>query len=160
MSAGHIERGVILAPQLFRPKPYDIDFTGFLSNTVALRWMEDMRVAMMRNTFSYFAHEQSENLSVIVEAHVNYTKPVRYNDSLLGYLRVTLVSAVKWRIDFSFCFEDGESEALSAYQIGVFIDAKSYRALKIPGKLVDAIKKFGEAELREPQRQWARSEVL
>ncbi|RDS82298.1 acyl-CoA thioesterase [Dyella monticola] len=129
----------ICVSRIFRPKPYEVDFTGFLSNTVALRWMEDMRVDMMRDAFASFGHELRENLSVIAEAHINYLRPITYTDVIVGQLSIALLSLVKWRVDFTFRFADRDVKAITAHQVGVFIDAESHRPRKIPSPLVDAI---------------------
>lgn len=140
MTTAYAPQPGIGAMRIFRPKPYEVDFTGFLSNTVALRWMEDMRVDMMRDAFASFGHELRENLSVIAEAHVSYLRPITYTDVIVGGLSISLLSPVKWRVDFTFRFADRAVEAISAHQTGVFIDAESHRPRKIPSPLADAIK--------------------
>ncbi|MET3654414.1 acyl-CoA thioester hydrolase [Dyella japonica] len=99
-----------------------------------------MRVEMMRDVFASFGHELRENLSVIAEAHVNYLRPITYTDVIVGQLGIALLSPVKWRVDFTFQLADRAVEAITAHQVGVFIDPESHRPRKIPSPLVGAIR--------------------
>lgn len=139
MSVSDAPQHGICVSRIFRPKPYEVDSTGLLSNTVALRWMEDMRVDMMRDAFASFGHELRENLSVIAEVHVNYLRPIVYSDLIVGQLGIVLLSPVKWRVDFTFRFANRAVEAITAHQVGVFIDTGSHGPRKIPSPAVDAI---------------------
>lgn len=118
----------------FDPMPYEVDFTGFLSNTVAAHWMERLRVQLTREHFPDFDGNKLENLSVIVQTYTQYYKPIRYGDSVIGSAWISNVTKARWWIQFQFSSIEASNKELfiDAYQVGVFIDYKSYKPVRIP----------------------------
>jgi acyl-CoA thioester hydrolase len=122
-----------------KPRPYEVDFTGFVSNTVVLRWMEDLRVSLMREQFPTFAHNHPENLSVICEAHVRYLKPITYDDSLIGEASICIEGPVRWRANFAIVFAACGSLAIKSHQIGSFINSVTHRPVRIPRSISETL---------------------
>lgn len=117
---------------VFRPLPYEVDFTGFLSNTVAPRWMEALRVSLMDRHFPHFDNGAPEHLSVIAETQVKYLMPIRYGDLILGRAWVESASYSRWVVAYAFERNDGGEEVLRGKQIGAFIHARTFTPVRIP----------------------------
>ncbi|MGV2862723.1 acyl-CoA thioesterase [Achromobacter sp. AGC39] len=126
--------------RIFLPKPYEVDFTGFLSNTVAPRWMEDLRVELMRVLFPAFAHGLPANLSVISESTIKYLRPVRYGDSIIGNCWIQSVSHIQWTLVFQFINQNHSEDSIYSKQIGAFINPKTFMPARIPKQLLKEIK--------------------
>ncbi len=121
--------------QHFHPLPYEVDFTGFLSNTVAPRWMEALRIQLMRTCFPHFDSGAPQHLSVIAETTVRYRKPVRYGDAIVGKAWLQSARYSRWIIAFSFAFEPSGVPALEGRQAGTFIDPRTHLPVPIPASL-------------------------
>lgn len=126
-----------LTTAVFDPKPYEVDFTGFLSNTVATRWMEDLRVKMMREHFSDFDVGKSENLSVIVKTEINYVHPIRYGDHIEGSVWLGKVLHCQWQVRFEFKHKTNGETLLTGLQIGAFVDSKTLIPIRVP-KMIES----------------------
>jgi acyl-CoA thioester hydrolase len=125
----------VMSELMFRPLPYEVDFTGILSNTVAPRWMEALRVSLMDRHFPHVDNGAPEHLSVIAETQVKYVKPVRYGDLIRGQARIESVSYSRWVISFAFERRDGGEEVLRGSQIGAFIHTQTFTPVRIPAAI-------------------------
>jgi acyl-CoA thioester hydrolase len=116
----------------FDPLPYEVDFTGFLSNTVVVRWMESLRVKMMRDFFPEFDTGKKENLSVITKAEIDYMRPVRYGTKIKGAAWIGGLTKAQWRIRFEFTAEFDDKPSIMAFQKGAFVDPFTLQPIRIP----------------------------
>jgi len=125
----------VTSEQVFRPMPYEVDFTGFLSNTLAPRWMEILRVSLMDRHFPNVDNEIPEHLSVIAETQIKYLKPARYNDVIRGRAWLESVSYSRWVIAFRFDFHGDGLAMLQGRQVGVFIHPQTLMPVPIPAAI-------------------------
>ena len=123
---------IIEAELVFRPMPYEVDFTGFLSNTVAPRWMEELRIELMDKHFPRFDTGMPDHLSVIAETQVKYIKPARYGNIVRGRAWLDSVSYSRWIICFDFHLQNDNSLMMHGQQVGVFINPQSLLPVRIP----------------------------
>jgi acyl-CoA thioester hydrolase len=122
------------------PLPYEVDFTGFLSNTVAPQWMERLRVLLMAKCFPEVDLTDATNLSVIRRTEVDYLRPIRFTDPITGRAFIKKVLSSSWVVGFSFtnmltwdvCFEGS--------QTGVFIDATTFKPKRMPSLINQKLK--------------------
>ncbi|MCL1621150.1 acyl-CoA thioesterase [Ralstonia pseudosolanacearum] len=121
--------------QHVRPLPYEADFTDFLSNTVAPRWMEALRIQRIRTCFPHFDSGAPQHLCIITETTVRYRKPVRYSDAIVGKAWLQSARYSRWIIAFSFAFEFSGLPAFEGRQAGTFIDPQTHLPLPIPASL-------------------------
>ena len=120
---------------VFRPKPYEVDFTGFISNTVATKWMEDLRVSMTDKFFPQLNGSNHEHISVIADTHVKYIKPVSYSDIICGHAWIDSIAHSRWTIYFKFSLKDTNLLVMEGQQIGVFINRNSLMPIRIPEEI-------------------------
>lgn len=116
----------------FDPMPFEVDFTGYLSNTVVVRWMEILRVQMMRKHFSEIDTGAKEHLSVITRTEIEYVTAVRYGESINGTAWVDEVAGARWRIGFNFQNNSRHNVAINAKQDGTFLSPTSFRPIRVP----------------------------
>lgn len=120
------------AQVLFTPMPYEVDFTGFLSNTVAPRWLERLRLRLIAEHFGDQALFDPQQLSVIARCEIDYLHPVRMGARLLGRVWIDRCLRASWTIRFTFHDEDTDTLCLRALQVGAFIDPKSFNPARVP----------------------------
>lgn len=125
----------VVSELVFRPMPYEVDFTGFLSNTVAPRWMEALRVSLMDRYFPNFDNGMPEHLSVIAETEIKYLKPARYNDVIRGRAWLESAAYSRWVIAFRFDFHGDGLAMLQGRQVGVFIHPQTLMPIRIPAAI-------------------------
>jgi len=120
------------ASQQIAPLPYEVDFTGFVSNTVVLHWMERLRVQLMAQCFPEIDLTAPSNLSVIRRAEVNYLRPIRFTDRLMGDAFIQQVLSTSWVVKFSFTNISTSEVCFMGSQTGVFIDTATLKPKRIP----------------------------
>jgi acyl-CoA thioester hydrolase len=129
----------------FRPMPFEVDFTGFLSNTVAPRWMEALRVSLMDRHFPHFDSGAPEHLSVIAETQIKYLKPGRYGDVICGRAWIESTSCSRWVIAFRFDFQEGAT-MLRGRQVGAFVHPETLMPVRIPDAIRELIASSSHSE--------------
>jgi len=116
---------------------YDIDFAGVVSNIVYVRWLEDLRMAMInsKHHLPLLSLIEEGIAPAIVRTQIKYRRPLRLGDDVVGHMwfshmdrrRATLMA--EFRVD-------GKTAA-SAVQDGVFIRTDNFRFAPIPSSWRD-----------------------
>ena len=126
------------APMAARPiveralpvRTYDIDFAGIVSNIVYVRWLEDLRLAMMDEAYPIARALAEDVAPILLETRIAYERPVTIHDALLGRMWVTEMGRVKWCLAAEFVV-GGEVHA-RAEQSGLFIRLSTRRPVAPP----------------------------
>lgn len=122
------------------PLPYEVDFTGFVSNTVAPQWMERLRVFLMVQCFPEIDLKDATNLSVIRRHEVNYLRPIQFTDPIMGRAFIARVLRSSWEVRFSFTNMLTSDICFEGVQTGVFIDAKTLKPKRMPSLINKKLK--------------------
>ncbi len=126
----------------FRPKPYDIDLTGVIGNTVIVKWMEDLRVEMMDRHLPKVDVTHPENQSLIYRTEIRYQRPIHYNDLVLGRVWLRKMMRVKWIVEFEFVLENSLLETVvKALQWGAFIEYENGKPIAVPEAFLEVARK-------------------
>nr|WP_157673146.1 thioesterase family protein [Curvibacter sp. AEP1-3] len=113
-----------------------------MSNTVAVRWMEQLRVKMMSDHFSDVDAGDPSNLSVIAKTDVNYLRPIAYGDSIIGSVWVNMVMRSRWEVGFSFISKINGQQTIVGTQIGAFLSPISLLPTRVPQSIADKFKNY------------------
>lgn len=111
-------------------RTYDIDFAGIVGNIVYIRWLEDLRLAMMEEAYPIARALAEDVAPILLETRIAYERPVRIADVLLGRMWVTEMGRLRWRVAAEFTVA-GERRA-AAEQIGIFIRLSTRRPIAPP----------------------------
>ena len=111
-------------------RTYDIDFAGVVSNIVYVRWLEDLRLAMMEEAYPIARALAEDVAPILLETHIAYERPVTIHDRLKGRMWVTEMGRVKWHLAAEFIV-GGEVYA-RAEQVGLFIRLSTRRPIAPP----------------------------
>jgi acyl-CoA thioester hydrolase len=111
-------------------RTYDIDFAGIVSNIVYVRWLEDLRLAMLAEAYP-IARALSDGVApILLETQIAYERPVTIHDAVTGRMWVTEMGRVKWHVAAEFTV--GERVHARAIQVGIFIRLATRRPIAPP----------------------------
>jgi acyl-CoA thioester hydrolase len=111
-------------------RTYDIDFAGIVSNIVFIRWLEDLRLAMMEETYPIARALAEDVAPILLETRITYERPVTIADALVGRMWVAEMGRIKWRLGAEFLV--GAKRHAVAEQIGIFIRLSTRRPIAPP----------------------------
>ncbi|MEE3719851.1 thioesterase family protein [Tumidithrix elongata RA019] len=123
-------------------QPYDIDFAGVVSNIVYIRWLEDLRVALVSACFSLSEMVEQDIAPILLETSIQYKQPVVLFDLPIGRMWMSKMKYLRWTVSAEILV--GEKLVATAEQIGCFINLSSRKPVSIPKELSQAFR------LREP----------
>lgn len=124
------------AEAFFTPMPYEVDFTGFLSNTVAPHWLEQLRLRLITEHFGDLGLLDRQQLSVIARCEIDYLRPVCMGARLLGRAWIDRCLRASWTIRFTFREVDNSTLCMRALQVGAFIDPVTFNPARMPLAIV------------------------
>jgi acyl-CoA thioester hydrolase len=133
MLQGPIETGEAMGEFYEQPLPirtYDIDFAGIVSNIVFIRWLEDLRLGLLEQAYPLIRALAEDVAPILLATRINYRRPVRIGDALLGRIKVAGLSRVRWRIAAEFTV--GATLHAEAEQEGLFMRLSTRRPIAIP----------------------------
>ena len=111
-------------------RTYDIDFAGIVGNIVYIRWLEDLRLAMMDEAYP-IARALAEGVApILLETRIAYHRPVTIHDRLIGRMWVTEMAPVRWRVAAEFLVD--EERKAEAEQTGLFISTATRKPIAPP----------------------------
>lgn len=122
--------------QSFEIKTYDIDFAGIVSNIVYIRWLEDMRIAILE---PYYAMRDmiADGISpVLLETNIQYKRALRFGDPVAGAMTITALKGIRWTLEAEFAV-DGTTTT-TAQQSGIFAALETGKPVRIPNRLAQA----------------------
>jgi acyl-CoA thioester hydrolase len=117
----------------FSIKTYDIDFAGIVSNLVYVRWLEDLRLALLDRAYP-LAELVADGLGpVLLETHIAYHDALTIHDKPEGRMSVESMGRVRWTVAAEFV--TGSRIHATARQTGIFIRLDTRRPIAIPERL-------------------------
>jgi acyl-CoA thioester hydrolase len=124
----------------------ETDAQGVAHNASYLVWFEVARVEYLeRFAGGYPALREHGIEAFVVEAHVTYGVPARFDDRLELHARCVDVRGARFR--FEYLLERGGEVVAKGWTAHACVDAGTHRPTRVPGWLAAAIK---EAEARSP----------
>jgi acyl-CoA thioester hydrolase len=121
-------------------KGYDIDVVGIVSNIVYVRWLEDLRMAMLTAHLPLKEQMDAGIVPAILKTQVEYKHAVVMHDNVLGRIWLSGLSKMRWVIGAEFLV-NGQLAA-QAEQEGCFISLKTKRPVRLPAKLTAMWEEF------------------
>ncbi len=131
----------------FQVKSYDVDYVGYVHNTVYIRWLEDLRIAMLAPHYSLERCVKEGISPIILKTCIEYKKPMKLFDTFTGKVWVSKLEGVRWTVSHELV-HNGAIVA-TAEQFGIFINLQTRRPIQIPEELA---KKFRAHQQQIAQR--------
>jgi acyl-CoA thioester hydrolase len=127
---------------------YDIDFAGHVSNTVYLRWLEDMRLKM----FDLYCPMQDllarGMTPVLVSTEIHYLKPIKLFDRPVGKMWLSDLGLSRLTIEAEIYLEGVLTT--SARHVGVFVNMETEKPVRVPKVFHDAVNQFAAPSTGQP----------
>ena len=111
-------------------RTYDIDFAGIVSNIVFIRWLEDLRLALLDQAYPLIRALAEDVAPILLATRISYRRPVTISDPLVGRIRVAGLGRVRWRLAAEFTVR-GVVHA-DAEQEGLFMRLSTRRPIAVP----------------------------
>jgi acyl-CoA thioester hydrolase len=119
---------------------FETDAQGVAHNANYLVWFEVARVAYLAEYAGGYSSIREQGLeSLVLETHVRYKQPARFDDRLSIHTRVGELRGARFRFDYEITRE-GEVIA-EGWTSHACVDAQTLRPTRIPAALADAIAK-------------------
>jgi acyl-CoA thioester hydrolase len=117
----------------FPPRTYDIDFAGIVNNAVYIRWLEDLRLALMEEAYPIERALKDDVAPILLSTKIDYERPVTIDDKVMGRMWVPRMERVKWHVAAEFTV--GERVHAAAEQVGLFIRLSTKKPIAPPEQL-------------------------
>lgn len=117
----------------FRPKTYDIDFAGHVSNIVYVRWLEDLRLLLLDTYLPLNTLMERGIAPVVMRTAIEYKKPVKLFDNVVGKMWMSKMENVRGIL--STVFEVNGETVASAEQTGLFVKLQNGKPVAVPDEL-------------------------
>jgi acyl-CoA thioester hydrolase len=118
----------------FPPRTYDIDFAGVVNNIVYIRWLEDLRLALMAGIYPIERALREDVAPILLSTEIEYDRPVTIQDSALkGRMWVPAMERIKWYVAAEFAI--GDVVHARAEQVGLFIRLSTRKPIAPPAAL-------------------------
>jgi acyl-CoA thioester hydrolase len=116
----------------------ETDAQGVAHNANYLVWFEVARVAYLAEYAGGYSGIRNQGLEAFVlESHVRYVQPARFDDRLRVHARVGELRGARFRFDYEVT-RNGEVIA-DGWTSHACVNANTFRPTRIPQTLVDAI---------------------
>ena len=113
---------------------YDIDLMGIASNISYTRWLEDLRLKLLSTYYPLEKLLQNGIGPVLVQTHIEFKRPVRILDQLVGHMWVSRLDSPRWELKAEF-LRNGKIAA-RAEQSGVFVRIQDGHPVPVPEELM------------------------
>lgn len=133
----------LLTTLAFQAHTYDIDFAGIVSNLVYVRWLEDLRGAMLAEFYPPEMILATGRGPVLLHTDIRYRLALRLGDRPLGHMWVAEARRTRWVLQAEFVL-DGR-RVCEARQTGAFVDYARMRPVPVPDVLRRALESAGSA---------------
>jgi acyl-CoA thioester hydrolase len=114
-------------------KTYDVDFGGIVSNIVYIRWLEDLRLAMLDAYFPLEPQLANGFAPVVARTQINYKKPIKLFDKPVGHMWLSNMSTMKVVLTAEISVNG--TIVTTAEQVAVFVNLSSGRPIPVPEEL-------------------------
>lgn len=126
----------------FPVQTYDIDFAGVVSNIVYIRWLEDLRLAILAAYYPLHSLLDAGLAPTLFETRIRYQLPVTIRDRASGRMWIPRMTRIKLIFEGEI-YANG-AVAATAEQIGCLIDQSSGKPAPIPA---DLLKSFEDVKI-------------
>ena len=114
-------------------KTYDIDFAGIVSNIVYLRWLEDLRLEMLKTYLPLKQLMARGYCPIIASTEIKYKRALRMFDRPVAKMWVSELGRSRCTLQAEICLNN--QIVTTATQMGFFINLETMRPMAIPEEL-------------------------
>ncbi|MCE1164116.1 MAG: acyl-CoA thioesterase [Bacteroidetes bacterium] len=132
---------MIINEHRYRPLYAHTDIMGIVNNTRYLEYFEAGRNELMRSMGYPYTKLEAQNIGLpLIEAHVNYHKPAKYDDELRIIAYLKNIPTVRIKIDYEI--KAGDELLVDGYTTHSFLDLKRFKPVRPPADFMELIKTY------------------
>ena len=130
----------------FRIRYAETDAMGIVYYANYLTFFEVGRVEYLRAAGTdYKSLEDTGVTAAVIQAHIRYAAPARFDDLLTICTRVSEMGKVRFRIEYEIWREADQTLIASGYTEHALLDHATLRPVRIPQYIRDSIERFERA---------------
>ena len=116
----------------------ETDAQGIAHNSNYFVWFEVARVDYLDRYAGGYQRIRDDGIEALVlETHVRYLVPAKFDDQLLVHARCLDVRGARFR--YEYAIERGGELIADGWTAHATVDARTFRPTRVPGWLIDAI---------------------
>ena len=138
---------MLIAPEGTRPilvtlpikvQTYDIDFARHVNNGVYVRWLEDLRMELLR-TYYPLERLMAQGVAPILHAtHITYKRSIGLFDEPVGRMWCTELGRATLKLEAEICV--GDVVCAHATQRGILLQIGTTKPARLPTELIARFK--------------------
>lgn len=117
-------------------KTYDIDFAGIVSNIVYIRWLEDMRLEMLKRYFPLDIQLKQGFGPILASTNIEYKRPLNIQSTALGRMWMAGIDNRRWTVSAEITANN--KIAAIAEQVGLFVSLSDGRPVPMPDEVMSS----------------------
>jgi acyl-CoA thioester hydrolase len=114
-------------------RTYDVDYAGIVSNIVYIRWLEDLRIAMLDRYLPLEELHGRGVTPVLLRTDIRYRRAIRLFDDVVAAMWLSDVSRARWTVGAAFTV--GGATCAEARQEVAVVDRESFRPRPVPEEI-------------------------
>lgn len=117
------------------------DVMGVVNNVRYLEFFEAGRNELMRSMGYPYPQLEAKNVALpLVDAHINFKTPARYDDMIRIVATLKDLPTVRIKIDYEIFV--GDRLVVTGYTTHSFLDLKKFKPVRPPEDFMDVVKKL------------------
>ena len=116
-------------------KSYDTDYMKIVSNTVYVKWFEDLRMEILDRYFPLNDMLKENKTPILSETHIKYKRPITLQNNPTGKAWVSELGRSKWIINLEIW--DNDVLYCEGQQVGYYFDMTTNKPAKFDEKLLE-----------------------
>ena len=116
-------------------KSYDTDYMKIVSNTVYVKWFEDLRMEILDRYFPLNDMLKENKTPILAETHIKYKRPITLQNNPIGKAWVSELGKSKWIINLEIW--DNNVLYCEGQQVGYYFDMTTNKPAKFDEKLLE-----------------------
>jgi acyl-CoA thioester hydrolase len=118
-----------------RVQTYDIDFAGHVNNQVYVRWLEDLRMELLRVYCPLPRLLEQRAFPVLVSTHITYKRSILLHDEPVARMWCPKMGRATITLEAEVTL--GDAVCAIAVQRGILLELGTTRPVRTPRELVD-----------------------
>lgn len=120
-------------------KTYDIDFAGIVSNIVYIRWLEDLRLEMLKWYFPLEEQLKKGFGPILASTKIEYKRPLNISSLAIGRMWMSCIDTRRLTV-MAEIMTNGKIATL-AEQVCLFVNLSDGRPIPMPEEVLNSYQK-------------------
>jgi YbgC/YbaW family acyl-CoA thioester hydrolase len=126
-----------------RVQTYDIDAAGHVNNGVYVRWLEDLRMEVLRQYYPLKAFTDAGLMPILANTNIAYKRSILLHDEPVGHMWCTKLGRATLTLEAEIVVED--QLCAHATQRGILLNIGTTKPARVPKELIAQFEKTNVA---------------